>query len=162
MPIVQIYLTNAGTIQAPVVIPLSLYGKYKIAIMSCGYISSHTNQQCVQFRSRQLLLDFAGSYASLGTDADQSLRHPSFIVSGTNAVSGGNMQIPTGHRLEFYSEFNGQFEVYLVDLIDQVPARLTACVLTLDITPVDTTFGSESERDKQMLTHTFTQIPKRF
>jgi len=163
MTIVQIYLTNAGTASAPVRIPLSLYGRYKISIIGLWFSSTYANQQFVQFRSRQLLLDFAGSYSSIGQGIDQSLRHPTFLVSGTQATSGGNTQVDIGNKtLDLYADFNGQFEVYLVDMVDQVPARMTACILCMDVAPVDTTFGSDAQRAVQDLAHTFTQEPQRF
>lgn len=163
MPVVQIYLTTAGDVSTPVTIPLSLYGKYKVTLMGLSFISTHANQQFIQFRSRQLLLDFAGSYGPIGQDVNQSVRHPTFLVSGTANTSGGNTQVTFGSKaIELYTEFNGQFEVYLVDLVDQVGARMTSCMLTLDVVPVDTTFGSDAQRMQQDLAHTFTQRPQKY
>jgi hypothetical protein len=163
MPVVQIYLTTSGDVSNPVLIPLSLYGKYKVTLMGLSFISTHANQQFIQFRSRQLLLDFAGSYGAIGQDVNQSLRHPTFLVSGTATASGGNTQITFGSKaIELYTDFNGQFEVHLVDLVDQVGARMTSCMLTLDVVPVDTTFGSDAQRMQQDLAHTFTQRPQKY
>jgi len=163
MPVVQIYLTTSGDASTPITIPLSLYGKYKVTLMGLSFISTHANQQFIQLRSRQLLLDFAGSYGSIGQDVNQSLRHPTFLVSGTASASGGNTQHTfSNNSIEMYTDFNGQFEVYLVDIVDQVAARMTACMLTLDIVPIDTTFGSDAQRMQQDLVHTYTQRPQKY
>jgi hypothetical protein len=161
MTVIQIVFTTAGSVAQPIQVPLALYGKYKVSILGFQFGSSHTNQQFVQIRSRQLILPFAGANGTLGADIDQSARFPVFAVSGTNANQGGNSQLAIFHPMILYTDFDGVFEAYLVDMVDQVAARLTNAVLTLNVEPVSTVTEDQHEYASQQLNHTYTQLPMR-
>lgn len=161
MPVVQIYFATAGTIAQPVQVPLALYGKYKVSIINFQVGSTHTNQQFAQIRSRQLMLPFAGANGSFGADIDQSTRFPVFIVSGTTAAQGANSQAIIGFPMVFYTDFDGVFEAYLWDMVDQVSLRAVGAVLTLNVEPVSTVQDEQHDYATQQFDHTFKQLPMR-
>ena len=161
MTVVQIYFTTAGSIAQPIQVPLALYGKYKVSIIGFQLDSNHANQQAVQIRSRQLILPFAGTTGSLGADVNQSARFPIFAICGTNAGQGANSQPPVFHPMILYTDFDGVFEAYLWDMVDQVSARLVFGVLTLNIEPVSTVQEEQHDYASQQLNHTYTQLPMR-
>lgn len=161
MPVVQLYFTTAGSVSQPIRIPLALYGKYKVNIIGFQGASNHANQQFVQIQSRQLLMPFAGASGTLGTDIDQSVRFPVFILSGTTITAGANTQPNTNFPMTFYTDFDGVFEANLVDIIDQVAVRFICAVLTLNVEPVCTVQEEQHDYASQQLNHTFTQLPVR-
>ena len=158
MPLLQLYLNSAGTKATPLLITTGLYGKFKVNIIGAWFNS--TTSQAVQLQSRQFILPFAGAVQNLGagttigSNINQSVRYPTFLLNSNQ------FQVSSGYApLTFYADFDGMIELNLYDILGQTNAVFTACIISLDVEPVDTESQQEARHLTQNLAHTFTQLP---
>jgi hypothetical protein len=135
----------------PVIIQVPLYGKYRTQIISIQYYGTE-NTVC-QMVSRQLAMPIVGADV---TNQSRASRYPVILIGTENSA---NPPVTGTFPWEFTTDWDGRFEIILLDLQTGAPLNMIAnsfnFIINMNVEPVDLQIGNPPSN------HLFSQLPSR-